>query len=116
MPPRATTASKARLSGQAPSVCTVSIRGERVEEAEGTCLGERLADGARERAAADLHDDPVELEPARSELPAERLAALDGQAVEVALAGERDRAVGERRLEGVHGRVAGNPFAPLDTS
>ncbi len=58
--------------------------------------------GARERAAADLDDEPVEAARRRgswAHLLAERLAALDREPVDVALAGERQRAGGERGAE-----------------
>ena len=69
------------------------------------------AHGARERAAADLHDDAVERRRrAAAELPAERLAALDREAVQVALAGEGQRAVGDRLRAA--GRRSGRPATP----
>ena len=84
-----------------------------IERPEGLRLGEALDDGRRERAATDLDEDAVEaaIRPPAScggELPAERLAALDGEAVLVALAGERDRPRGDGRAQTRDRRVAGH--------
>ena len=64
-------------------------------------VSQRLVAGARERAAADLHDRPVDAStPAASgELVAEGRAAFDREAVEVPLAGERQRPGGDRLRE-----------------
>ncbi len=71
-------------------------------------LAEAVAAGAGERAAADLHDQPVDRLAGGCDLPGERLAALDGEPVEVPLARERQRALCERLLEPLHGGIAGN--------
>ena len=111
MPPRSTTRSNARRSGHAPSVCTVSSRGARASAPS-------AAASARPRPQALASAPPPTWTTRRSidaraddELPAERLAALDGEPVQVALAGERERALGERLEEPVHGRVAGDALA-----
>ena len=97
--------------GPAPGGLDGVQAGLPVDRAERAGLGEGLRDGRGERPAADLHDDPVQ-RPAlpgqlRDHLEPERLAALDGQAVLVALAGERDRPRGDRLAEPVDRRVAG---------
>ena len=62
-------------------------------------------DGARERPASDLDDGAVERDARRRQLPAERVAALDGEAVEVALARERHRPGRERLQQAAIRRV-----------
>ena len=83
-------------------------RGDRTERGR---LAERRGARARERAAADLDDQVVDGRAGRGELGgdlvAERLSALDGEPVQVALAGEGNRARLDRLEEPVHGRVAG---------
>ena len=63
--------------------------------AERPRLGEAVRAGRREGATAHLDDEPIEAGAGGREpvghLPAERLAALDGQTVEVALAAEGER-------------------------
>ena len=80
------------------------------------CLVEGLGAGARERAATDLHDEAVEGHAGRrevgGELVAERLAAFHREPVQVSLAGERERSLGDRLQEPVHGRIARLPCDP----
>ena len=79
-----------------------------------TGIGEARDHRRRERAAAHLDHDPVD--PRRAVRPAdrgrdlepERLAALDREGVEVALAGEGDGAGRDRVEERQVGRVAGD--------
>src|SRR3989304_1145882 len=67
---------------------------QRGEPPEIAGLAEGLDAGRRQRPAANLDDEVVEALAARQRgadhLPAERLTALAGQPVAVALAGERD--------------------------
>ena len=86
--------------------------GAPVELAEGDRLAQALDAGRRERPAPDLDDEPVERGSGGGELAAsskaERHAALDREAVLVALAGERERALGSGCGEQAVGRVAGH--------
>ena len=68
---------------------------------------ERLHARARERTAAHLHDEIVQRRGATGQhLVHQRLAAVDRQAVLVALAAERQRASAQRLVEAVHAGVA----------
>ena len=78
------------------------------DRAELRGLAQAADAGAREGAAADLDHEPVERDAGGGELPAERLAALDREPVQVALAGERERAPGHGLEQAVVGRVAGD--------
>ena len=79
--------------------------------AEGDRLFEPVDAGARERAAADLDDQAVERGRRRRRAPSASVcAALDREAVQVALAGERERA-GRERLRGAR-RTVGSPVSP----
>ena len=98
-PRRERRASNARFNGHAPSVWTVSIVGSASSAPSETASWSAVDARAGERAAADLDDEPVERDAGGDELPAERLAALDGEPVQVALAGERQRAGRERLVE-----------------
>ena len=104
--------SNARCSGQAPSVWTVWIRGSRRSAPSATRLAQRAGcrrsrarrrrpgrRGGRARAGA-ASSGPA---------PSRASAALDREAVQVALAGERQRARRERLEQAVVGRVAGSP-------
>ena len=104
----------ARTSGATAADWTGWILGLGDREPERARLGESLDDGRCERAAADLDEQPVEVEvlPVErlGELVAERQAALDGEAVLVALAGERDGAGVDRRVQAA--RRSGRPGSP----
>ena len=79
--------------------------------AQGHGLGQALRHRTCERAAADLDHDVIEASLAGergSHLVTESLSAFDGQPVLVPLAGERQGTVGDRRLQAVIGRVAGD--------
>ena len=101
----------ARLDGVEPRRVDVDAGGAGVGEAGDHRRGER--------AAADLDHDPIDprraVGPAdrRRQLEPERLAAFDGEGVQVALAGERQRALGDRVEERQIGRVAGDAGLPL---
>jgi hypothetical protein len=84
--------------------------GDARQGAQRARLAKSLCYGRRQRAAPDLDHDAVDAfaRQLRGHLVPEGHAALDGQAVLVPLAGERQRAVGEGSLERVVGRVAGN--------
>ena len=110
-PSRSRTRAWARASGKPPCVWTVSMRGRRSmsPSGEGVLEGQRLGRG--EGAAAHVDDEAVEgggvVRQLVDELPAERGAALDGVAVEVALDGEGHGAGRDGRQQAVVGGVAG---------
>jgi hypothetical protein len=78
---------------------------------------ERAHARARERAPADLHDQAIErLAGPRElghELEAQRLTALDRESVVRTLTRERHRPLGDRALQGVVRRVAGDALLAL---
>ena len=76
-------------------------------QAPGPRAGIGLHAGAGQRAAAHLHHQVVQRRGAGTQgLQHQRLPAVDGQAVFVALAAERQRAAGQRLAEVAHAGVA----------
>ena len=111
---RARTRSKARASGWTVAGWTAWIRGSAAPPYRKPAMtDDSSAPPPTWTTTRSRRGGPPGSPDRGRQLPAERLAALDREAVQVPLAGERDGAGRDRPQEGVVGRVAGSPRLAL---